>query len=388
MNEEPSGDRLSNQMSRRDVLRSLGAVAATSLVAADGTRASASTRSVTGPVASPTRYANQNAYGPSAKAIAAVRDASADVVFGYSQAAVERLRSKIAERYEVSTDRVVLGCGSSEILLLAADVFLGPGKRLVTAHPTCAVMPAAATAASRHVTSVPLALDHSHDLTAMLAACDARTGLVYICNPNNPTGTVTRRAGIDAFLARRPADTMVLIDEAYQEYVAPSEDALSYLQRPAADDRVIVVRTFSKIHGLAGLRVGYAIASPRVAAVMASKRLPLGVSGLAAEAAIAALDDPEHVRVSERRNADDRQEFFNHANARMLRVIDSQTNFAMLDTARPAGEVVAHFRAHGLTLPSPWVGYERHVRVSIGTAAEMTEFWRVWDLMPVIHSHG
>lgn len=379
---------MSDHISRREVLRYLGVAAATPLVVADGTPASASTRVVGGSVNRPTLYANQNAYGPSAKAVAAVRDAPDEVVFGYAQASCERLRARLAETYRVAPAQVVLGCGSTEILHTAAEAFLGPGTKLVTAQPTCELLSAAAKAVGADVTSVPLAANHAHDLSAMLQACDAATRLVYICTPHNPTGTVTRRAEIDTFLERRPAHSVVVIDEAYHEYVLPSPEALSFLERPAADDQVIIVRTFSKIHGLAGLRVGYAVASARLAELMTARRLPLSVSGVAAEAAMAALGDLEHVRMSVRRNADDRQEFYNHANARMLRVIDSQTNFVMLDTARPATDVVAHFGAHDLTLPPPSVRYERYVRVSIGTAAEMSEFWRVWDLMPVIHSHG
>jgi histidinol-phosphate aminotransferase len=121
---------------------------------------------------------------------------------------------------------------------------------------------------------------------------------------------------------------------------------------------------------------------------MTGRGLPLSVSGISATAAIAALDDHEHVRASQRRNVDDRQEFYNQANARMLRVLDSQTNFVMLDTARPAVNVVSHFRAHGLMLPAPPARYDRYVRVSMGTSAQMSEFWKVWDLMPVIHSHS
>ena len=378
---------MSGFVSRREVLQLLGAAASTPLVASGGTQAISSTRLIAGSVDSATRYANQNAYGPSAKVVAAVREATNELVFGYSQTSCDRLRDRIAATYKVTPAQVVLGCGSTEILRLVADTLVGPGKKLVTAQPTCELLSAAAVAAGADVSAVPLAAGHAHDLTAMLAACDHATGLVYICNPNNPTGVVTRRAAIDAFLKRRPAHTVVVIDEAYLDYVAPSPEAVSYLERPA-DDRVIVVRTFSKIHGLAGLRVGYAVASRRLAGRMVAKRLPLSVSGLAAEAALAALGDVEHVRMSQRRNADDRQEFFNHANARMLRIIDSQTNFAMLDTARPATSVVAHFHTHGLRLPRPPARYERYVRVSIGTAAEMSEFWRVWDLMPVIHSHG
>ena len=119
-----------------------------------------------------------------------------------------------------------------------------------------------------------------------------------------------------------------------------------------------------------------------------AKGVQLGVSGVAAAAAAAAIEDRDHVSASQSRNTNDRQEFFNKANARMLRVIDSQTNFAMIDTGRPAAVVIAHFASHGLVLPPPIPHYGKHVRVSLGTPAQMDEFWRVWDLMPAIHSHG
>jgi histidinol-phosphate aminotransferase len=379
---------MNDHISRREVLRYFGAAAATPLVASDETGAMATTRAVVGSVAPPTRYANQNAYGASARAVAAVRDAPDEVVFGYGQTPRELLRTRLAEACGVASAQVVLGCGSTEILNTAAAAFLAPGKKLVTAQPTCELLSVAARAAGAKVLSVPLAANHAHDLGGMLKACDGATSLVYICSPHNPTGAVTRRAEIDAFLERRPAHSIVVIDEAYHEYVLPSPEAVSFIERAAPDDRVIVVRTFSKIHGLAGLRVGYAVTSRRLAEVMTGRGLPLSVSGISATAAIAALDDHEHVRASQRRNVDDRQEFYNQANARMLRVLDSQTNFVMLDTARPAVNVVSHFRAHGLMLPAPPARYDRYVRVSMGTSAQMSEFWKVWDLMPVIHSHS
>jgi len=125
------------------------------------------------------------------------------------------------------------------------------------------------------------------------------------------------------------------------------------------------------------------VAAPSTARLLNSHRLPDDVNFIAAEGAIAALDDTEHVTECLKRNADDRQEFFNQANGRMVRAIDSHTNFVMLNTGRPAADVIEHFRANSITLPEPFPAFENHVRVSIGTTAEMHEFWRVWDLMPV-----
>ena len=217
----------------------------------------------------------------------------------------------------------------------------------------------------------------------MLERADAGTGLVYICNPNNPTGTLTRRRDLEAFIRELPATTGVLIDEAYHDYVGASSDYVSFIDRPLDDTRVIVSRSFSKIHGLSGLRVGYAIAAAQTARRLAAGRLPGAVNVVAARAAAAALDDQEYVRSSARRNADDRQEFLNQANARMLRPIDSQTNFVLLDTEQPAAEIVERFKKNAIVLAPPFPGFEKHVRVSIGTPAAMREFWNIWDLKPV-----
>jgi histidinol-phosphate aminotransferase len=169
------------------------------------------------------------------------------------------------------------------------------------------------------------------------------------------------------------------MDEAYHHYAAGSPDYSSFIDRPVDDGRVIVTRTFSKIYGLAGLRVGYAVAAVPVARVLAAHTLADGVSVVAARAAGAALDDSGHVRTSVIRNTDDRQEFLNQATARMLR-LDSLTNFVMVDTGRPALEVVEHFRKHGILLGGPVPAFDKSIRVSLGTPADMQEFWRVWDL--------
>jgi histidinol-phosphate aminotransferase len=239
--------------------------------------------------------------------------------------------------------------------------------------------------AASEVASVPLRPNYSHDLEAMLAHADASTRLVYICNPNNPTGSVTRRQDLEAFIARLPQTTHVLIDEAYHHYVGESSDYASFIDRPLEDRRIIVTRSFSTVHGLAGLRIGYGVARPDVVARLESSAVSATLPSVAAHAAIAAIDDTEHVKAAIARNANDRQEFYNQANARMLRTVDSHTNFVLLNTGRDGVEMVEHFRTHGVLVAGPFQPFDKYVRVSLGTAAEMREFWRVWDLLPPNH---
>jgi len=176
---------------------------------------------------------------------------------------------------------------------------------------------------------------HEHDTDAMLARADSSTGLVYICNPNNPTGTLTLRKSIESFISKLPADVMILIDEAYHHFVSATSSYRSFLDYPLDDPRVVVARTFSKIYGLAGLRLGYSVSS-EAASSLSALRLQNGVTIVSAKAAITALEDSAYVRMAAKRNADDRQEFMNQVNARMLRAIDSHANFVLLNPLRPS----------------------------------------------------
>jgi len=219
-----------------------------------------------------------------------------------------------------------------------------------------------------------------------LARADGSTGLIYICNPNSPTGTLTIRKDLEGFLRKIPGRPCVLIDEAYHHYVqgAPSAYA-SFIDRPVDDDRVIVARTFSAIYGLAGARVGYAISSPQLARSLSQERLPFGVNLMGARAASAALDDGDYVRLSAKRNTDDRQEFFNQGNVRMNRWIDSHTNFILMKGGLPAPRILEHFQKHNILLGPLVPEMPKYVRISLGTREEMLNFWRVWDALPL---HG
>jgi histidinol-phosphate aminotransferase len=332
-------------------------------------------------------HRNENVLGPSPHAIAAMR-AAAESAVRYPDVAGAALQRKLADHHGVAVDRVMLGCGSSDLLRIAVDLFAGPGRTIVAALPTYEGLTGCAARAGARVIGVRLRGDHAHDVEAMLAHIDGSTGLVYICNPNNPTGSLTPRSDLETFVARVPPHVVVVIDEAYHEYVGEAAEYGSFINMPAPGARLIVTRSFSKAYGLAGLRVGYGILAPAIAEAVRSRQTADGVSALALRAAAAALDDAAHVRASVNRNADDRQEVLNQANARMLRSVDSLTNFVMLNSARPAADVIAHFAKHDILIAGPIAGYATSVRVSLGRPAEMKEFWRVWDLMPGGHMHG
>jgi histidinol-phosphate aminotransferase len=326
-------------------------------------------------------YRNENPYGPSEKVLAVLRESAADGN-RYPRTEYDTLLDKLATLHKVKRDQIVLGCGSGEILCMAAMAYLKPGKKLVEAAPTFPALGKLAQTAGIEVADVQLNKRYEHDLGVMLDRADASTGLVYIVNPNNPTGTITPRKDIEAFIAKLPASVTVLIDEAYHHFATPGGEYESFLDRPIGDPRVIVARTFSKIYGLAGMRIGYAVATPEVAKRLAAGFPAWSVSVVSARAASAALDDVEYVRLGVKRNTDDRQEFMNQANARMLRCIDSQTNFVMMNPQRPPDEVIAHLKKQGILIGPKYPALDKYIRVSLGKPDEMKVFWQAWDLMP------
>jgi histidinol-phosphate aminotransferase len=383
-------------LSRRNLLRSLG-VGAIAGAAAPALRGfplapgmeealwgnSAEAAGLAGNAAAPEPvllYRNENPYGPSEKVVAAMRES---VAGGnrYPRTEYDTLLDKLAALHKVKREQIVLGCGSGEILCMAAMAFLKPDKGLVEAAPTFPALGKLAQTASIEVADVPLNKRYEHDLAIMLDRTSSNTGLVYIVNPNNPTGTITPREDIDAFIAKLPAGVTVLIDEAYHHFATPGGGYESFLDRPVGDPRVIVARTFSKIYGLAGMRIGYAVASPENAKRLAAGFPGWSVSVVSARAASVAMDDSEHVRLGLKRNAEDREEFMKQAAARKLFVIPSQTNFVMLDPQRPPDEVIAHLKKNNILIGPKYPALEKYIRVSLGKPDEMKIFWRAWDQM-------
>jgi histidinol-phosphate aminotransferase len=322
---------------------------------------------------------NENAYGPfpSVKALGNFYDGFNRYPDHHSDA----MKEKLAARYKVGEDRVITGCGSTEILRIAASAFTGSGRKLVTASPTFEAIGEYAQVTGAQVVKVPLGANFAHDLDAMLRAAGSDAGLVYICNPNNPTGNLTPRTDLEKFIAKLPKNTRVLMDEAYHDFVPPGPDYISFLDRPIDDNRVIVARTFSKIYGLAGMRLGYGIAAKDTAAEMRKYRLQDSTNICVLRCGLMSLDDSTGHRMAMERNAADRDEFMRQAVARKLKPIPSSTNFVMMETGRPIRSLTAYFDKNGIKIGRPFPPMDTYARISLGTPPQMKEFWRVWDTM-------
>jgi histidinol-phosphate aminotransferase len=324
---------------------------------------------------------NENAYGPSAKVANAVRSASR-LVNRYPLMKYDEVTERIASFHQVKPEQVLFACGSTEILRVAVCAFAGAGKQLVQALPTFEAIEDYARSVGSEVVSVPLDRTFAHDLDAMLAHAGVSTGVVYICNPNNPTGSITPRRDLEIFISRLPATARVVIDEAYHDYVTKSALYQSFIDHPLNDERVIVTRTFSKVYGLAGLRLGYAVAAPKVVAEMRKFATQTSLNAIMADVAGVALSDTEGVGEFVRRNINDRQEFANSAGVRMLMPIDSHTNFLMMNIQHPAQPVIEHFRMHKILIGRHFPSMDQYIRVSLGTPSDMKAFWQTWDLIP------
>jgi len=323
---------------------------------------------------------NENPNGPGQRALAAITQHFGEAN-RYPVKQPDDLIAEIAKVQGVKPENIILGCGSGELLRTAVITFTSRDRALVAPDPTFESPGNFAKFLGNPIRAPKVDSVLKLDLNATADAAKG-AGLVYYCNPNNPTATVHGASDTKSFVdqvLRSSPDTTILIDEAYHEYVADPSYA-TMIPLAVTNPRVIVTRSFSKAYGLAGLRVGYAVASASTARALRSTGLEDGVTAIAAIAAAAAIEDRDHLETIVGRNADDRQEFVNQANARMLRVIDSQTNFVMLNTQRPARPIVEHFLRNGIALPPPVAPLNEYVRVSLGSPSDMDEFWRVWDL--------
>lgn len=323
---------------------------------------------------------NENAYGAFPSVHTAMQRALAECN-RYPED--DRFIERVAALHKVKAEQVLAGCGSTEILKIAASAFTGPGKKLVQASPTFEALGAYARARGAEVVRVPLAATFAHDLDAMLAACGSDAGLIYICNPNNPTASLTPRSDLETFLKKVPAGVVVLMDEAYHHFVDSPEYA-SFLDRPVEGEQVLVARTFSKVYGLAGARLGYSVAPLKVTEAMRPHRLFDSGNQMVLHGALAALDDSAAMHAAAQRNARDREEFLRQARARKVASIPSQANFLMVKTGRPVREVIAHFRQQNILVGRPFPPMETYLRASLGRPAEMQAFWKAWDELPRI----
>lgn len=325
---------------------------------------------------------NESPYGPSPLVMAALARTPLSAA-RYADHREPELIAEIAQLHRTNAESIVLGCGSTEVLKMAADAFLAPGRLVIAAQPTFeAIFDFAGITRARSMT-VPLTADHRHDLDRMAKACSGRRGIVYICNPNNPTGTIVSRAEIEQFVARVPRSMMVVIDEAYHDFVEDPRYSSSDVLIARAPN-VIVVRTFSKIQGLAGMRLGYAVAAPQTAAALQQRRVPTNINAAVLDAGLASLRDRTFLDAQRKRFNDTKRWLCEQLQQEGRRFIPSESNFVMIDTGSDVGPLVQAFKARGMLVGRRFPSMPTWLRVSIGTPEQINTFasW-LRELSPV-----
>jgi histidinol-phosphate aminotransferase len=318
---------------------------------------------------------NESPLGPSSHAIAAI-EAALPEVLRYPDPKGGALKAALAAHLHVDPAQITLGNGSHELLMLIAQCFADASVSIAFSEFGFAVFPIATAAAGAGAIRVPAlprddaCMPCGHDLDAIAAALRDDTRIVYLANPNNPTGTWFDDAALERFIARVPPTALIVVDEAYQEYVdTPGlSSALQFLSR---HPNLIVTRTFSKAYALAGLRVGYAVSAPDIGAVLERLRESFNVNGLALAAAEAALGDQAHVARAKAWNLAERNWLAENLRARGFRVLPSQTNFVLVDFARDAAPIEHALFERGV-IARPMGGYGLHecLRISVGKRCE------------------
>lgn len=310
---------------------------------------------------------NENPLGPSPKALAALR-AKLDQLHLYPDGDCFYLKRALSRKLGVAADNLIFGNGSNEIIELAARTFLRPGDEAVMAEQAFVVYQLIVQAVGAHSRAVPLR-NFTHDLPALADAVTPRSRMIFLANPNNPTGTIFRRDQWERFLERVPPDVLLIVDEAYFEYVDDPEypDSLRY----HGDGRAILtLRTFSKLYGLAGLRIGYGVGSPEIIGLMQRVRQPFNVNAPAQWAALAALDDTEHVDRSLAVNREGIKYLQREFSRLGLEFVPTRANFILVRVGR-GQEVFQQLLKQGVIV-RPMAGYRfpEHVRVTVGTMRE------------------
>jgi histidinol-phosphate aminotransferase len=314
---------------------------------------------------------NENPRGPSPKALAAIATAAADIT-RYPDGNGFALRSALASRLDVAPECLVLGNGSNDVLELVTQAFLTPGDEAIYAQHAFAVYPLASHARGAKGVVVP-AKDHGHDLPAMLAAVTPRTRVVFVANPNNPTGTWIGATEMEAFVANVPREVVVVLDEAYDEYLAPSDRSRS-IAWIGRYPNLIVSRTFSKAYGLAALRVGYGVMDASVADLLNRVRQPFNVNSLAQAAAIAALGDATYVEESARWNREGMRQIEAGLAKLGVAFVPSHGNFLLVNVGDGARVYAALLRDGVIVRPVANYGLPAFLRVTVGLPAENERF--------------
>jgi histidinol-phosphate aminotransferase len=313
---------------------------------------------------------NENPFGPSPKGVAAAR-AFLEKAAPYPDDSAFFLRQKLAAHYKVSMDELMVSSGSSDILAMAYHVVLGPDIEVLTGEASFIVYYQLAEMLNVPIVRAPMK-DYGFDLQEMASRITPRTRLIILANPNNPTGTIIHRKELDEFMNKVPDHVLVVLDEAYFEYVSDIEypDSLKYVREGKS---VLILRTFSKVFGLAGLRIGYGISTREIIDALYKVRMAFNTNSVAQAAALAAWDDREHVRMSVEMNHKERDFLYREFENRGVKYVPSFANFVLVDLGRPARPVTAALLKEGVIVRPAW-GCPTCMRVSVGTHSQNERF--------------
>lgn len=312
---------------------------------------------------------NENPLGPSPRAVEAARKAVAEAHL-YPDGDAFYLRTAIGKHLAVDPKQVVCGSGSNELIDLAIQTYCEPDEEVLAPAVSFACYRLSSDAHRRPFREVPNGKDFAYDLDALAAAVSPKTKVVFLANPNNPTGVYAGKAAFAKLVKALPADVVFIVDEAYIEFVRAADfpDAIAFL---GERERIITLRTFSKIHGLAGLRIGYAIGHANVVEYLHRTRLAFNVNAVGQVAARAALEDKEHVARTRAHNAAELPKLESALRGLKLGVIPSQANFVLVDVGRPARPLYEALLHKGVIVrPLANYGLPNHLRITVGTVAE------------------
>lgn len=322
---------------------------------------------------------NENPYG--ASPVVASQLAKKEVEFEiYPDGYAGNLRSKIAEKLNVAENQLLFGSGSDEIIVIIARALLGPGTNTIAATPTFPQYGHHAKIEGATVKEIPL-VNGEHDLSGFLEAIDEDTSVIWLCSPNNPTGNLIKQKDLIGFLNQVPENILVVIDEAYYEYIV-DEDYVDTIQLLEKYTNILILRTFSKAYGLAAFRVGYAIGAPAIIANLDTTRSPFNVTSVSLQVAEKALADDAFIKECRAVNRQQMARFVEYAKKHHLHIFDSQANFVLMEVPTGATEATEKLLEQGYIVRSgDALGVPGYIRVTVGTEVQNDGFFKAFDVL-------
>jgi histidinol-phosphate aminotransferase len=318
---------------------------------------------------------NENSLGPAIQVIDTIQSEAKNVNL-YPDSDSGELKKALAEKFELKEERIFLGNGSDEILDLLMTLILNPGDEVIQGDPAFIKYELAVKSREGSSVKVPLDENHRHNLEAMEAEITGKTKAIFICNPNNPTGTMLKKEEIESFLKRVSDEILVIVDQAYQEYIT-AEEPFAGVKLLEKYPNLMLLRTFSKAYGMAGMRVGYALADPELVDYLNRIRGPFNINRLAQKAAVTALESDSHLEICHNLNEKEKNFLYQQFEELELDYIETQANFMMVDLEMPAAEVFKKMQQRGVIIrPGNQFGMDSWIRVTVGTRADNEFFIR------------